>query len=272
MMKDFVNSILLLLFSITLFQCSPAEGNHTGTEYMPDMAHSIAYEPNVNSYYYYHSWGSKESIYKMSIPRTPVSGSIARGSIGNSLDSMHSKMFDGSLSPNAMQVAANGSVHYYYGNTEEERLRAMKEITENPVKLTDSGLAQGKNLYTIYCGICHGDLGDGAGYLVRDDGGKYPAQPANFLKDEFIAASEGRFYHGIMVGRNMMGAYNDKLSYHERWNVIHYIRGLQASSKKLKYTEKENTFSGSQVIKDALKASIVASATTPVAPITTNKK
>lgn len=244
---------------LTLFfwQCSPAGGNHTGTEYMPDMAHSIAYEPNVNSYYYYHSWGSKEDIAKMSMPRNPVTGSIALGSIPATANHAIDSMFNGSMSPNAIRLTMNGSVPYYYGNTEEERTRAGKEIVKNPIKLTDGSIANGKSLYTIYCAICHGDTGDGNGYLLRDDGGKYPAQPANFLKDEFIASSEGRMYHSIMHGKNVMGSYADKLSYQERWDVIHYIRSLQANSKNLKYGEKENTFFGSQAIIDARKASAV---------------
>ncbi len=96
-------------------------------------------------------------------------------------------------------------------------------------------------MYNIYCGICHGDKANGGGYLVRDDGGKYPAQPANLVSDDFINSSEGRYYHGIMYGRNAMGGYSDKLSYEERWQVIHYIRSLQAETKSLKYNENENT-------------------------------
>ena len=38
-----------------------------------------------------------------------------------------------------------------------------------------------------------------------------------------------------------MGGYSDKLSYEERWQVIQYIRSLQAASKKLEYSEKLNT-------------------------------
>ena len=37
-----------------------------------------------------------------------------------------------------------------------------------------------------------------------------------------------------------MGAYADKLSYEERWNVIHYIRSLQAKSLKVKYNHEVN--------------------------------
>ena len=56
-----------------------------------------------------------------------------------------------------------------------------------------------------------------------------------------------------MYGRNVMGAYKDKISYEERWQVIHYIRSLQAKDKKLEYSEQANTLNpefgvpGSQV-------------------------
>ena len=40
-----------------------------------------------------------------------------------------------------------------------------------------------------------------------------------------------------------MGGYTDKLSYEERWQVIHYIRALQAKAKNLEYSEKANSLS-----------------------------
>jgi hypothetical protein len=43
-----------------------------------------------------------------------------------------------------------------------------------------------------------------------------------------------------MYGKNVMGGYSDKLNFEERWQVIHYIRSLQASSKSLKYDETAN--------------------------------
>jgi hypothetical protein len=72
-------------------------------------------------------------------------------------------------------------------------------------------------------------------------------QPANFLLDDLINSSNGRYYHAIIYGKNLMGGYADKLSYEERWNVIQYIRSLQAASKKLEYSEKANTFNTTDV-------------------------
>ncbi len=220
----FRKEIYLLAVSaviISLSACQKPGGNSPGSEYMPDMAHSTAYEANTYTYYYNNTWGGEDEYYKYAQPRLPQAGTISR-KVGNA-------------------ATEDNSLHYPYGNTEEERTRATNELVENPYPITDAGLKAAKEHYNVYCGICHGEKGDGAGYIVRDDGGKYPAQPANFLLDEFVSASNGRYYHAIMHGKNVMGAYNDKLNYEERWQVIHYIRALQAKDKKLAYNQYENT-------------------------------
>lgn len=220
---------------IFLISCQQPGGNTTGSEYMPDMAHSVAYEANTYAYYYNNRWGSKEDLHAMVQPRLPIAGTIARGIQGGMVG------FGSTNSHLSVAMHANGAQPYYYEDTEEDRTRAIAEIIQNPYPITEAGLSRGKNLYNIYCAICHGEKADGAGYLLRDDGGKYPVQPANFVSDEFVTASNGRFYHGIIYGKNLMSGYADKLSYEERWQVIHYIRSLQAASKKLEYNEKMNT-------------------------------
>lgn len=217
--------VLVIVLVVSLYACQQPGGNSPGSEYMPDMAHSIAYEANYNSYYYYNTWGTEDEYYKYASPRKPVPGTVARAS----------KSGDSNSTP------------YPYPNTEEGRTAAMNGIINNPYPITDAGMANAKELYNIFCGICHGEKGDGAGYLVRDDGGVYPVQPANFLLDEFVTASNGRYYHSIVHGRNLMGSYKDKLSYEERWQVIHYIRSLQAKEKKLAYNQYENTLNGIEV-------------------------
>lgn len=227
-------SFAFALLAVVITGCQQPGGNRTGSEYMPDMGHSVAYEANYYNYYYNNTWGSRDDYYEFAQPKLPVKGTIPRSSTG----------------ANGIAIPASaGSVPYYYGDSDEERLRAQNEIVKNPLPITDHGLSVGKDLYKINCGICHGDKGDGAGYLVRDanpakgiTAGKYPVAPANLLNEEFVAASNGRYYHAIMHGKNLMGGYADKLSYNERWNVIHYIRSLQAKSQSLTYNQFENTF------------------------------
>ncbi len=230
MKRYFIQIMFFGAFAIAMVSCSRAGGNKAGHEFMPDMVHSTGYEANLYDYYYYNRWGTEEEYKKFASPRLPVNGTIARGYAG------------GSSAEKSGVINANGSVPYYFMDSEDDRIRASKEIIDNPYPISSKGLAVGKKLYEINCGICHGEKADGAGYLAREDGGKYPVLPANFLLDTFYRSTNGRFYHAIMFGKNMMASYADKLSYEERWQVIHYIRSLQAKSKKLQYDEMGNTF------------------------------
>ncbi len=241
-MNQFKNILILFVVVTTLMTitaCSGPEGNYTGKEYMPDMGHSVAYEANVYNYYYLNTWDAEsvKTLKELSNPRLPVTGTIPRGYAGTS----HSD------NNNSIYVPVNGSVPYYFTNTDAERDRAMKEIIDNPFPITAAGLAEGKELYNIMCGICHGEKGDGNGWLVDETNlnAKYPAVPANFLQDTFYNSSNGRYYHAIMHGKGVMGGYSDKISYEERWQVIHYIHSLQAKEKKLAYSEEENTYTSS---------------------------
>ncbi len=229
------SALLAILFLAN--GCSPAGGEKRGHEYMPDMAHSIAYEANTVNYYSHNTWGTEEELQAMSMPRKPVNGTVARGYAGVALagSAADRKAAWERLQNERFNLNINGAVPYHYGDTDAERERASAEITSNPFPPTASGMESGKALYDVNCGICHGDSGAGDGYLVRDDGGAYPAQPAILTDAKFITASEGQLYHAIMHGKGMMGGYSDKLSYEERWEVIHYIRSLQATSQGKTY-------------------------------------
>ncbi len=200
--KNFIFVIVLaILFSFS--SCQKAGVNNTGSEYMPDMYHSIAYEANYGTYYDRNEFVDKKDYRFYGKPRKPVKGTISRDN------------------------GVSDSRPFYYGDTEDERQRAIAEITKSPFPATKENIAAGKHLFGIYCAICHGEKGDGEGYLVREDGGAYPAMPANFLSDDLKNSSDGRYYYTIMKGRNMMESFGDKLDYKERWQVIGYIRSLQ---------------------------------------------
>jgi len=50
-MKKLNTLFAIALIALVMASCNDASGEFTGTEYMPDMAHSIAYEANTNNYY-----------------------------------------------------------------------------------------------------------------------------------------------------------------------------------------------------------------------------
>lgn len=246
-MKSIIGAILTVAIFAWLFSlCSPAGKNKTGHEYMPDMYHSVAYEANNLVAYYWNTWtkGNEFSKAQLAQPRNTVEGTIPRGYTGvyyadaGAIDVVRGKNAD-----NAIAAPVNGQAPFYYEKDEAERVRCEKELVNNPFPITDAGLAKAKPLYNVYCGVCHGEKGDGQGYLYAGPEAKYPAAPKNLVSDEMISAGNGRYYFAIMYGKNMMGSYADKLSFEERWEVIHYIRTLQAKSKSLEYSEKANTLS-----------------------------
>ena len=243
-----IKYLTLCLMIVGVMSCSPSGGEDRGHEYMPDMAHSVAYEANSYNYYGLNTYSDEISYKEYAMPREPVPGTVSRGAAGLSMRSPEDaarlmNTFNGLTQVNEISIPINGSVAYPYADTEEERTRAADELTQNALPITEEGLAQGKDLYVIYCGICHGSKGAGDGHLARENG-PYPAVPANLLEAKFRETTDGLFYHAIMRGKNVMGAYSDKLSYEERWNVIHYVRSLQAKEQKLAYSAEENTLNG----------------------------
>lgn len=248
MLKQFA---IVVALAFLLNACAEADGDFTGSEYIPDMVHSVAYEANTYNYYYYNTWDEESTINRAALtyPHYTVKGTVPRGFAGVYFahnEDEREKMLgilDGEGSINAIAVPVNGHVPYYYEDTEEERTRATAEIIENPFPITAVGLAQGKLVYDLFCAICHGENGNGQGWLVAEDNPnvKYPVQPAILTNDEFTAAGNGRMYHAIMYGKNVMGGYADKMSYEERWEVIHYIRALQAADDGLEYSPEINT-------------------------------
>ena len=53
---------------------------------------------------------------------------------------------------------------YPYQKNDEDRAIAGQTL-RNPLEPTSANLERGKTEFTIYCSMCHGDLGDGQGYL-----------------------------------------------------------------------------------------------------------
>jgi len=219
-----INSIYsmaaLCFASFFLWSCSRADGESQGSEYMPDMAHSIAYEANHNQYYYNNTWGTEEEYYAFAAPKKPVSGTVARGY----LPYKYNNLEDFRTSAEESLVEIQGRVH---------NMAIADTELKNPVHPTTASelekvLTKGGNLYNIYCSSCHGEEGDGNGQLFKDGSGPYSAKPANYLNDEY---SDGRIYNAIVHGKGVMQSHSDKLNNEERWLVVHYIRSLQAASK-----------------------------------------
>lgn len=114
--------------------------------------------------------------------------------------------------------------------------------------LTSKDVEEGKRLYMIYCGICHGAALDGNGPLYTS--GKFIAMPANLKSGEkYLAMSAGRIYHGIVYGKNAMGSYASQLDTKQRWQVVSYIKKIQSENGGAAFT----MVADAAVAKDSVK-------------------
>lgn len=117
---------------------------------------------------------------------------------------------------------ARGHDLYAYENTNEDYERAKAELTQ-PLDSTALDMDRAKELYEIYCAICHGNKGDGQGELVKRE--KILGVPS--YDDAGRAITEGSTYHVIYYGRNTMGSYASQLNEEERWQVTAYVMKLK---------------------------------------------
>ena len=115
---------------------------------------------------------------------------------------------------------------YDYPNT-TEGLELAKTELKNPVPVTEESLAAGKELYDIYCAVCHGVKGDGQGILVERE--KILGIPS--YDDAGRNITEGGVYHVQMFGLNSMGSYASQTNELERWQITQHVMNLKATLK-----------------------------------------
>ena len=112
---------------------------------------------------------------------------------------------------------------------------AYKTFT-TAMRFNEAELKEGKRLYDIYCGICHGQNLDGNGPLYNGGNGKFAAAPANFKDAKYLNMSVGQMYAAVKYGKNMMGSYASQLDVKQRWQVIAYVKKIQAENGGAAFT------------------------------------
>lgn len=111
---------------------------------------------------------------------------------------------------------------YAYPNTNEGYEAAGINL-KNPFAATEENVAEGKRLYEIFCTHCHGAEGKGDGKMVQN--GKFPPPPS--YSGTLKSLEEGKMFHSIHYGKNMMGSHASQLNSDERWKIILHVQKLQ---------------------------------------------
>ncbi|HEV2401372.1 MAG TPA: cytochrome c [Candidatus Sulfotelmatobacter sp.] len=124
---------------------------------------------------------------------------------------------------------ARGSMPLHYAATPQDALRAGEELT-SPL---DSGnlraRERGAFVFSNFCAVCHGAGGAGNGPVAQRG---YPPPPS-LLVDHALKMKDGQLFHVLTYGQNNMPSYASQLSPADRWNVILYVRTMQATAAPL---------------------------------------
>ncbi len=124
-------------------------------------------------------------------------------------------------------VVPRGMLPFRYGTGPDEAKRAGVELV-SPLATANEADAQaaareGKDLYRIYCLVCHDARGNGEGPVVFR--GMLP--PPSLHADRARLMADGEMFHILTRGQGNMASYAAQLSRSERWAVIAHVRRLQ---------------------------------------------
>jgi mono/diheme cytochrome c family protein len=111
------------------------------------------------------------------------------------------------------------------GRAELDDLYVAKNATAFPLPLTADLVARGQQRYNIFCTPCHGQIGDGNGFITT----RGFRRPPTFHSDRLRAAPVGHFFDVITNGFGAMPDYSAQIPPSDRWAIIAYVRALQLS-------------------------------------------
>lgn len=199
-MKSKLQSILILSFTLFVLSSCQKDSSKPGRIFTPDMTYSQAYE----------TYSPNPNFENGLTARNPIAGTISYGTL---------PPFSETYNNEANHISF---LHKYYFLNTNEGYESAGQKLKNPLPLTKENIAKGKALYTIHCIVCHGEKGEGNGVLVER--GKYPAVPKYY--DRLPTINDGKIFHSITWGKNLMGGYGSQVSPEERWLLVYYIQQL----------------------------------------------
>jgi mono/diheme cytochrome c family protein len=220
-----LKSLLIGFSGLTLLASCGAGGDDQGTEYAPNMYHSVAYEP----YSQITEWDAGRWATSIEYPKAfGHDEGHAEYYNSNNLNPFRMNMRE--PAPNTVRRNPQGWLPYRLPNDSTGLRLSSRE--KNPLDSSAQVIADGKILYEIYCDHCHGAKGEGNGKVaegVEVEGqkkGNYNGVP-NYKSDALKNLTEGHIFHVITYGKNLMWPHGSQISPEDRWKIAKYVKTLQ---------------------------------------------
>jgi mono/diheme cytochrome c family protein len=220
-----IKKLVIAFSGVALLAGCGAEGDNPGTEYAPNMYHSVPYDPFTQIT----DWDAGRIVTSIEYP--PY-GDHEQG---------HAEFFNSNLlnlhrmnmrKPPANTVKRNAQGWLPYRLPNDSTGLRMSNSLRNPLDSTAEVVAAGKALYEMYCDHCHGPKGAGDGKVatgITVDGkekGSYGGVPS-YQSDALKNITEGHIFHVITYGKNLMWPHASQVSPEDRWRIAKYVKTLQ---------------------------------------------
>src|SRR5688500_18925292 len=154
-----LKSLMIGVSAAAVLTSCGAGGEDQGTEYAPNMYHSVAYEP------YTQITDEDAGRWLTSIDYPAPEGEQGHAEFYNSNRFNPFRMNMRDPAPNTVKRNAQGWLPYRLPN-DAEGLR-LAGLLKNPLDSSAAVLADGKALYEMYCDHCHGPKGEGNGKVAE---------------------------------------------------------------------------------------------------------
>lgn len=107
--------------------------------------------------------------------------------------------------------------------------RAEVVSLRNPLQGGADALTSGALAYRRYCWPCHGPDHDGQSATV---GPSFPRGNLNLLDPRVVRKSDGEYFRHITNGSEIAPPFAGAMTVDERWQVITYLRDVQAQKRQ----------------------------------------
>ena len=195
-----IKFVLLAGVVAGLMSCG-SDPNDTGTEFAPNMYHSVGYEPMSQTQ------GDTNTINPLGMNmRLPVKGTVSRKRYTGSDSLKHAFLAQEMIA----KTIPNDSISY------------SEKSLYNPIAATPENIEAGKTQYERFCQHCHGEAGKGDGLVAK----AYKGVPV-YSSDALKTMNDGHIYHVITHGKGRMWPHGSQISSENRWKIVLYVHELQ---------------------------------------------
>ena len=122
------------------------------------------------------------------------------------------------------RLQTSGDLHQHPASAGAHRHPEAARL-QNPVPADPASLAAGHAIFEKHCASCHGDTGKGDGLMAEE----LDPRPADLSDAERKhGSSDGEVFTVISHGVKGTGmrAFSRKLTAHEIWEVVNYVRSI----------------------------------------------